>query len=73
MTYITQEQFNKSRSYDTITFILLLGLIFIIPILYSLVATTKNYLGFYGMIVIGIFCISYSILKYFKWVKKYKK
>ena len=69
--YITRGEFNKSIKYGLICFVFWLGLLFIIPVLYSITANTKNYLGFYGMIVVGFFCIGYSTVEYLKWRKKY--
>lgn len=69
---VTQEQFKKSRDYDTIGFFLCFGLMFIIPVLYSITANQKNNLGFYGMLFFGIILTILGTIKYFKWRKKYK-
>ncbi len=71
--YITREELNKYLKYDKAFAYLTLGLIFLIPILYSIAANTKNYLGFYGMCAGGLFLVGYSAIKYFKWRKKYKE
>lgn len=72
MTNITQEEFKKVIKYNFISSLLLLGLILLVPILYSIAANTQNYVLFYGMCIAGLFCIVYSFIKYFKWRKKYE-
>ncbi len=71
--YITREEFNEFEQFMGVGFLLLFGIALVIPVLYSITANTKNYIGFYGMCVIGGFCISYSFVKYLKLRKKYGK
>jgi len=69
--YVTREEFDKFTKYHGIGVYLLFGLIFIVPVLYSITANTKNYVGFYGIGVVGLIFISCSVIKYLKWRKKY--
>lgn len=69
--YITKKEFNNIIENHELTLYFCFGLIFVVPVLYSITANTKIYLGFYGMCIIGIFFIVYSVVKYFKWRKKY--
>lgn len=71
--YVTQEQFEKLRDNNTINFFLCFGLIFVIPVLYSIASNQKNYLVFYGMLFFGIIVTALGIIQCFQWRKKYVK
>ncbi len=71
--YIPREEFEKHRKSETISYIFLTGMAFIIPVLYSVTANTGNYFTFYLMCFIGFFCVGYSSVKYIQWRKRYGK
>ena len=71
--YVTRKEFDKFISYYLFSYILMIGMAFVIPVLYSITANTRNYFTFYLMCFIGFFCIGYSIVKYIKWRKRYGK
>ncbi len=70
--YVTREEFEKFTKYNHAILFLLVGVAFVVPVLYSIAANTKSYISFYGMFGVGFFWIIYSIIKQVQQIKKYK-